>query len=138
MKKAALLALLFTATLAVPVPSYAHHSFAVWDLEKNIPFEGVVDTLNFRNPHMSMTLLVTEDGGQQKKVEFSEGAPANMLIRMGMRPDMIKPGTKIKVIGCPRKDNPNIFFLKAITLADGKTFNVLGRPKPEDKAHIAP
>ena len=138
MKKAALLAIFLAASAVVPVTAYAHHSFAVWDLQKDIPFEGVVDTLDFRNPHMSMTLLVTKENGEQEKVVFKEGAPANMLIRMGMRPEMIKPGTKIKAIGCPRKDNPNIYFLKAIILADGKTFNVLGRPKEDDKKQIAP
>ena len=87
MKKAALLALLLIASIGMPLPTYAHHSFAVWDFQKDIPFEGVVDTLNFRNPHMSMTMLVTGEDGHQEKIVFSEGAPANMLIRMGMRPD---------------------------------------------------
>jgi peptide/nickel transport system permease protein len=35
--------------LGAPVSSPAHHSFAVYDFETEIPFEGVVETLTFRN-----------------------------------------------------------------------------------------
>ncbi len=126
MKTAALFGLICSALVAVSTPSLAHHSFAVWDLQKEITFKGVVDKVEFRNPHMSMVLLVTKPNGEQEKVHFTEGAPANMLVRMGMKPAMIKPGTKIKVIGAPRKDNPNVFFLKTIILEDGTTFAALG------------
>lgn len=117
------------AFMSVSAPSWAHHSFASWDLEKDVHFEGVVDKLDFRNPHMSMTLIETKPDGTQVKVNFAEGAPANMLIRLGLKPNMIKPGTKIKVIGSPRKDNPNVYFLKTIILEDGTTFATLGGPK---------
>jgi Family of unknown function (DUF6152) len=137
MKTAALIALFCTALLTVSTPSSAHHSFAVWDLQKDVPFEGVVDTVNFRNPHMSMTLLVTKPNGEQEKVDFAEGAPANMLIRMGMKPEMVKPGSKIKVIGSPRKDNPNVYFLKTIILQDGTTFAALGGPRRSGGANGA-
>ncbi|HKJ75345.1 MAG TPA: DUF6152 family protein [Alphaproteobacteria bacterium] len=129
MKKAALFALFCMAFMSVSAPSWAHHSFASWDLEKDVHFEGVVDKLDFRNPHMSMTLIETKPDGTQVKVNFAEGAPANMLIRLGLKPNMIKPGTKIKVIGSPRKDNPNVYFLKTIILEDGTTFATLGGPK---------
>jgi hypothetical protein len=129
MKKAALFGLFCMATMSISAPSFAHHSFASWDLEKNVPFEGVVDTLNFRNPHMSMTMIVTKPDGQQQKVVFSEGAPANMMIRLGLKPNMIKPGTKIKAIGAPRKDDPNVYFLKTIILEDGSVYTALGKPK---------
>jgi len=128
MKLAALSGLVCAALLTVSAPAFAHHSFAVWDLQQNIEFEGVVDTLNFRNPHMSMTLIQTKPNGEQEKIEFTEGAPANMMIRLGLKPDMIKPGTKIKAIGSPRKDNPNVYFLKTVILEDGTAFSAMGGP----------
>ena len=134
MKTAALFGLICSALLTVSTPSSAHHSFAVWDLQKDIEFEGVVDTLNFRNPHMSMTLIQTEPNGEQKKIEFLEGAPANMMIRIGLKPDMIKPGTKIKAIGSPRKDNPNVYFLKSVILEDGTVYSAMGGPRPKDNS----
>ena len=102
--------------------AFAHHSFAVYDFEQQIPFEGVVATLNFKNPHISMTLTHTRADGTTETINFVEGAPANMAVRGGLTPDMIKPGTKITAIGSPRRDNPNAFFLRHVRLADGREF----------------
>jgi hypothetical protein len=114
------------ALTALSCACRAHHSFAVYDFATEIEFEGVVDKLSFRNPHMSMTLLQTMAQGQTKTINFVEGAPANMLMRLGLKPEMIRPGTKIKAIGSPRKDNPEVFFLKAVILEDGRRFSALG------------
>lgn len=103
-------------------PAFGHHSFAVYDFEQQIPFEGVVATLSFKNPHIAMTLTHTRPDGSTETIDFVEGAPANMAVRGGLTPDMIKPGTKITAIGSPRRDNPNAFFLRHVRLADGREF----------------
>lgn len=122
---AAVLGTLFTA--AAPSVS-AHHSFAIYDMAQNVEFEGVVETLRFRNPHIAMTLTVTDENGEQRTVEFVEGAPANMLVRLGLKPEFIEPGQKITAIGAPRHDNPDAWFLKSVVLEDGRTFNSLQSP----------
>jgi hypothetical protein len=103
-------------------PALAHHSFAVYDFNQQIPFEGVVETLNFKNPHIAMTLTVTDENGETRTIEFMEGAPANMLVRNGLRPDMIKPGTKVTAYGSPLREDPTVFFLRKIVLEDGREF----------------
>jgi hypothetical protein len=108
--------------VGLALPAFAHHSFAVYDFEQQIPFEGVVATLSFKNPHISMTLTHTRPDGSTETINFVEGAPANMAVRGGLTPDMIKPGTKVTAIGSPRRDNPNAFFLRHIRLADGREF----------------
>lgn len=100
----------------------AHHSFAVFDFSQEIPFEGVVATLNFKNPHIAMTLSRTTESGETEVVNFIEGAPANMLVRNGLRPDMIKPGTRITAIGSPLREDPSQYFLRRIRLEDGREF----------------
>jgi len=100
----------------------AHHSFAVYDFTQQIPFEGVVETLNFKNPHIAMTLKHTKEDGETETIEFIEGAPANMLVRNGLRPEMIKPGTKITAFGSPLREDPTRFFLRKIRLEDGREF----------------
>jgi hypothetical protein len=104
-------------------PSLGHHSFAVYDFTQQVPFEGVVATLDFRNPHIAMTLSRTLADGTTETIAFIEGAPANMFARKGLLPDMIKPGTKIKTIGSPRKDDPHSFFLRRVMLEDGREFS---------------
>lgn len=120
--KSMLFMLLFAISCGFSNVAMAHHSFASYDFDKQIPFEGVVYELKFRNPHIELTLLRTLENGEKEKIEFSEGAPANMLVRMGLRPDMIKPGTKITAIGSPKKSDPSVYFLRKIILEDGKSF----------------
>ena len=115
-------ALTCVLAVAAALPAFGHHSFAVYDFEQQIPFEGVVATLSFKNPHMAMTLTHTRPDGSTETIDFVEGAPANMAVRGGLTPDMIKPGTKIIAIGSPRRDNPNVFFLRHVRLADGREF----------------
>ena len=124
---------LLTAALAVAVatPAVAHHSFAIYDMQQNVEFHGVVATLKFRNPHMAMTLKVTDASGQERIINFVEGAPANMLARLGLRPEFIKPGEEITAIGAPRHDDPNAWFLKVVILADGTRFNSLQSPNQQ-------
>jgi hypothetical protein len=117
----------FGTLCAFALPASAHHSFAIYDMQQNVEFRGVVDTVKFRNPHMSMTLTVTENG-ETKTINFVEGAPANMLARMGLTPELIPPGTEITAIGAPRHDNPDAWFLKAVILPDGTRFNALQSP----------
>ncbi len=102
----------------------AHHSFAIFDFQTQIPFEGTVETLKFRNPHIEMTLKSVDADGKEMIVNFVEGAPANMLARQGMRPELLKVGTHITGIGSPLIDDETKtkFFLRSIILDDGREF----------------
>ena len=100
----------------------AHHSFAVYDFTQQIEFVGTVDTLNFKNPHIAMTLRVTDDDGQEEIIDFIEGAPANMLARKGLTPDLVAPGSKITAFGSPLIEDPSKFFLRRVRLPDGREF----------------
>ncbi|MBN1238601.1 MAG: hypothetical protein JXB36_08860 [Gammaproteobacteria bacterium] len=115
---------LAAAMLAVSAGASAHHSFAIYDMQTSVEFEGIVETLKFRNPHMAMTLKAEVDG-EEKIINFVEGAPANMLVRMGFDPAVIQPGQRIKVVGSPRKDDPDAYFLKTIITEDGQRYQVL-------------
>jgi len=117
---------LVAALAAVALPAAAHHSFAIYDMTQNIEFDGVVETLKMRNPHMAMTLTVTNADGTKKTINFVEGAPANMIVRMGLNPADVAVGKPIKAIGAPRKDDPNAYFLKAIILPDGRKYVSVG------------
>jgi hypothetical protein len=118
--------LLVAALAAIALPAAAHHSFAIYDMTQNIEFDGVVETLKMRNPHMAMTLTVANPDGTKKTINFVEGAPANMIVRLGLNPADVAPGKPIKAIGAPRKDDPNAYFLKAIILPDGHRYNAVG------------
>ena len=50
--------LLCVAIAAGALPAAAHHSFAIYDMQQDVEFHGVIDTIKFRNPHMAMTLKI--------------------------------------------------------------------------------
>lgn len=120
--KKPLIGLAAAVFVAAALPATAHHSFAVYDMDQSIAFDGVVETLKLRNPHIAMTLTVTKDDGTRGTINFIEGAPANMLVRMGLDPADIAVGKPIKAIGAPLRDDPHAYFLKAIILPDGRRF----------------
>jgi hypothetical protein len=123
-------ALLVAFGLSVATPALAHHSFAKWDMSDAalVKFTGVVEELDFKNPHMSMKLRVPDangDGGS-KLINFSEGGPRNMLIRMGIKDSDIAVGQKITVYGSPLRSDPTDFFAKRFEFNDGRVIDVMG------------
>lgn len=110
------------ACAALPATLLAHHSFAIFDFQTQIPFEGTVETLKFRNPHIEMTLKSIDEDGKETLINFVEGAPANMLARQGLTPAQLKKGTKITGIGSPLIEDDTKFFLRSIILEDGREF----------------
>jgi hypothetical protein len=117
--------LLLAVLAATALPAAAHHSFAIYDMDQDINFDGVVESVKMRNPHMALTLKVTKDDGTTGLVNFVEGAPANMIVRMGLNPADIAVGKPIKAVGAPRRDDPHAYFLKAIILPDGRRYSVI-------------
>jgi hypothetical protein len=113
---------LLVAAFAAAAPAAAHHSTAIYDMDQNLHFDGVVETLKLSNPHMALTLRVTKDDGTTGTIHFVEGAPANMVVRMGLNPADIAVGKPIKAIGAPLLADPDAYFLKAIILPDGRRF----------------
>ena len=115
----------FAATVACAVTTpaaLAHHSFAIFDFQKQIPFEGVVESIKFRNPHIEMKLKVKAADGSEQIIHFIEGAPANMIVRNGIRPEQMAPGSHLRTFGSPLIEDPSKYFLRVITLDDGTEY----------------
>jgi hypothetical protein len=116
---------LLLAMSAAALPAAAHHSFAIYDMDQDINFDGVVESVKLRNPHMALTLKVTKGDGTTGIVNFVEGAPINMIVRLGLDTADIAVGKPIKTVGAPRRDDPHAYFLKAIILPDGRRYSVI-------------
>jgi len=96
----------------------AHHSAAMFDFTRSGELEGVVKDIRVINPHMSLTLVVTDTKGT-RNVSF-EGHSVNNFYRAGWRPNSVKVGDKIKVKFAPRKDGGDGGFVNAFTTAQGQ------------------
>ena len=113
---------LLAALAAIALPAAAHHSLAPYDVDQSIHFDGVVETLRLENPHIALTLTVTKGDGARGTINFVEGAPAGRIARMGLSSADLAVGKPIKAIGAPRRDDPTLYYLKAIILPDGRRF----------------
>lgn len=97
--------------------AYAHHSFAMFDFEKEQTISGVVKEFQWTNPHTWIQLMVDEDG---KQVEYSiEGTSPSALSRRGWKRDAFKPGDKITVVMHPLKSGEKGGTFMRATTADG-------------------
>jgi len=111
--------------------AFAHHSAAMYDFTKNVWVQGVVKDIRVINPHMSLTLIVSEGSGKARDIAF-EGHSVNNFYRAGWRPNMVRVGDKIKVRYNPRKDGLDGGFVNGFVTADGReiAFHVPGAPPP--------
>jgi hypothetical protein len=81
----------------------AHHSYAMFDQQKNITLEGTVKELQWTNPHIWIQLAVPDSSG--KEVEWSiEGQSPNMLIRAGWTRHAVAPGDEVVIVIHPVRD----------------------------------
>jgi hypothetical protein len=82
----------------------AHHSFAMFDADKNVTLAGTVREFQFTNPHCWIQLMVPKPNNTDS-VEWSieMAAPAH-LVRSGWSRNTVKAGDKIIVVIHPLKD----------------------------------
>jgi hypothetical protein len=133
MRTAALLGVLIAGAMSQPL--WAHHSFAVFDMDKTIVLEGTVKEFQWTNPHVWLELLVTNpaQGIDQWSIE---GGYTGGLKRNGWTRDSFKVGDKVQVTMHPLRNGGNGgSFVQAI-LADGSSLQsfkngaVLGEKTP--------
>jgi hypothetical protein len=98
----------------------AHHSFAMFDKDKQITLVGEVKEFQWTNPHVWLQ-LVTQDE-DSSPVEWSiEMASVNILAREGWKRTSFKPGDKVTVVISPLRDGSHGGALIRATTAAGIT-----------------
>ena len=111
--------------LALSRPLFAHHSSAAFDVEHPVNMKGVVNNVEWTNPHVFIFLDVKDDTGNVEEWRV-EGNSPNMLFRVGWRREMIKVGDQLQVNGAPAKNGSKVMRLISLTLANGQKFDGQG------------
>ena len=106
--------------LAAALPLSAHHSAALFDFGQNVSVQGTVKHIRVANPHMELTLEISDAKGK-REVAF-EGHSANNIYRQGWRKDMVKEGDTLAIVIAPRHDGGDGGYVKSVTTADGHKF----------------
>lgn len=93
--------LLGLASMAAPLS--AHHSRAMFDVNVLISVEGVVTKVEWKNPHMWVTLDVPTADGKTESWGF-EGSGSASMVAAGISPQRLKVGNRVKIIAHPPRD----------------------------------
>ncbi len=125
------------AILAVAVPVSAHHSFAMFEMDKNVDYSGVITDGKWQNPHVHFTVLVKPGGGVDAQTVGTwdvEGGSVNIMTRQGWTRASYKVGDPIKLVGHPMKDGSKGISLFYAIRPDGtRLYHDIARPKDDIK-----
>lgn len=106
------------AALALAAPLFAHHSVsAEFDVNSPIRFEGVVQRVDWLNPHIYTLVDVTAADGAVTTYRV-EGSAPNGLFRRGWRRDALAVGQHVTVEGIRAKNPESTNVGRATILTD--------------------
>lgn len=117
---------------ALPVvggTALAHHSFANFNMDRDISYEATVVDVHWGNPHTHMTVRIPENNGKVGVWDV-EGASINIMARQGWKRNTLKRGDHITVVGHPMKDGSRGISLFYVIFPDGKRmYQDIARPR---------
>ena len=126
--------LLLSAAMAFGGFAWGHHSFAMFDLDREVTLEGAVKEFQWTNPHVWLQVLVLDAKGEPTEWSLEAGAPG-MLTRTGWKSSMLKANDKVTVVIHPLKSGAPGGSLVKVTLPDGR---VMGPGGPALRAPSKP
>jgi hypothetical protein len=106
------------AVAALNTPALAHHSYAMFDLNRTMALKGTVKSFEFINPHSWLNIIVDEPGATGE-YRFELGSNGQ-LGRRGMKPSSFKPGDRINVEYHPLTSGAKGGAFVSATDPDGK------------------
>jgi uncharacterized protein DUF6152 len=116
----------------------AHHSFAMFDRDKEVVLTGVVHEFQWTNPHAFIEVDVPGDKGAAERWSIELNSPNN-LTRQGWKSTYLKGGDKVTVTMNPLRDGKHGGLFVAIVLPDGKVLkDPTSRQRTPAPAEAAP
>ena len=131
--------LIFTICAAVTmlaIPSHAHHSFAMFEMHKQVVYSGTVLEYLWENPHTHITVKVDPGAKIPETVGTwdIEGAGVGIMSRQGWSKTMYKAGDHIVLVAHPLKSGEKGASLSCVILADGtRVYQDIARPTPDEE-----
>jgi hypothetical protein len=106
--------------------AFAHHSFAPhFDSSKPANISGTITEFEARNPHSYLHISAIDENGRTREY-VCESHGVTQLSRNGIKAEMLKVGTKVRVTGSLSRHSAYMCFFDNVEFADGRTLNVNG------------
>lgn len=106
--------------LLVTLPVYAHHSYAIYDIENKIQITGVLKRFEFGQPHIELELLVATEDGRTEHWLIESTSPQRWD-RLGKPRQVASVGETVTIEGWPARNGRDEMLLSSIATANGKT-----------------
>ena len=111
---------------------FAHHSFGMFELTKNVTYRGVVEEYNWENPHTHIIVKVTPQSAADPSTIGTwdiEGGAVNIMARQGWNRATFKTGQLVTIVAHPMKDGSKGASLFYAILPDGtRLYHDIARP----------
>ncbi|HEX5419059.1 MAG TPA: DUF6152 family protein [Gammaproteobacteria bacterium] len=105
-----------------PSAGLAHHSSALFDFNKPVTIDGTVVKLDWKNPHVYFTIESRAPDGKLVRQDI-QAASLSMIRALGLRRDMVLPGTHVKIGGmAQRSGSDRLVWGGSVTFDDGSTY----------------
>jgi hypothetical protein len=118
---------------ALPALGVAHHGIANFDLNSDLQLIGVIQRVEFLNPHSWVYLSVADGNGNA--VDWRcEMRGATVLRRSGWSEDLFVSGEEITISGSPDRRDAATCYLSTAVFADGSSVDRYGQLVPPEPA----
>jgi Family of unknown function (DUF6152) len=105
------------------VPSYAHHSFAMFDQTRRVSVTGTVTEFQWTNPHAELFLMLESQDGKSSPAgevwRLESDSPEVLRKDFQLRRDLVRVGDKITVVINPFREGVAGGHIVSWTLPDG-------------------
>ena len=114
----------FAAVAGAAAPALAHHSFAMFDRQREVTLKGTVREFQWTNPHSFIEVEVQDPQSGLASYSIEMNSPNN-LTRQGWKSSSLKAGDKVTLLMNPLRDGSRGGLFVSVQLPDGR---VLGDP----------
>ena len=109
---------LATALLA-PLPTLAHHSYAMFDMNKTVALQATVVRFKWQNPHAFIEIDAAARGATERwSIEMTS---PNNLAQEGWKRTSLKPGDRVTIWVHPLRSGARGGSYRGVRLPNGST-----------------
>lgn len=124
--------LALAATVIAGLPVAAHHGRgATFDMKKQLTLKGTVSGVRWQNPHVLISIDVTDEGGKVVTWTF-ENSNVHTLATQGYSRNTLKVGQPVTAVLNPAANGAPLGIIVKVILADGREIMSRERGNPVD------
>ena len=111
------------AAVLAPLPSAAHHSYAMFDMDKTVTLQATVVRFKWQNPHAFIEADVAARSGRERwAIEMTS---PNNLAQEGWKRTSLKPGDRVTIYVHPLRTGARGGSYAGVRLPDGSTLGTV-------------